>query len=103
MNKPRRFVRLFENEDIQIYNDLLGLSNKKTLSVKEYRSLMENSALSPNIEIQNVRKKAIYFENGYWKMDIMFEKEISYAKTCFGCFSPYFRLALGNVLGCLRT
>ena len=87
MNKPRRFVRLFENEDIQIYNDLLGLSNKKTLSVKEYRSLMENSALSPNIEIQNVRKKAIYFENGYWKMDIMFEKEISYADKCGVLFS----------------
>ena len=28
MNKPRRFVRLFESEDIQIYNDLLGLSTK---------------------------------------------------------------------------
>ena len=45
MNKPRRFVRLFESEDIQIYNDLLGLSTKKQLTVKEYRTLMEKEAL----------------------------------------------------------
>ena len=54
MSKPRRFMRLFENENTQIYNDLLGLSAKKTLSVKEYRTLMENEAMYPTIKIQNL-------------------------------------------------
>ena len=60
MNKPRRFVRLFENEDIQIYNDLLGLSTEKTLSVKDYATLMEKEALYPTIKIQNLKKESIY-------------------------------------------
>ena len=38
MNKPRRFVRLFESEDIQIYNDLLGLSTKKPARFTMYYS-----------------------------------------------------------------
>ena len=87
MSKPRRFMRLFENETIQIYNDLLGLSTKKTLSVKEYRTLMEKDALYPTIKIQNLKKNDIYFENGHWMMDLSFEKEISYTNQCGVLFS----------------
>mgnify|MGYP003293946697 CR=1 FL=1 len=82
MEMPRRFVRLFANEETQIYNDLLGLSNEKTLSVKDYSSLMGKEAINVTIEIQNVKKEAIYFDNGNWKMDIMLEKEISYTNSC---------------------
>ena len=87
MNKPRRFVRLFANEDMQIYNDLLGLSNQKTLSVKNYRTLMEKEALYPTIKVQNFRKNNIYKENGLWMMDITFEKELSYTDKCGVLFS----------------
>lgn len=87
MSKPRRFMRLFENENTQIYNDLLGLSSKKTLSVKEYRTLMENEAMAPSIKIQNLKKDGIYYENGRWMMDITFEKEISYTDKCGVLFS----------------
>lgn len=87
MNKPRRFVRLFANEDMQIYNDLLGLSTQKTLSVKNYRTLMEKEALYPTIKVQNFRKNNIYKENGLWMMDITFEKELSYTDKCGVLFS----------------
>lgn len=87
MNKPRRFVRLFANEDMQIYNDLLGLSTQKTLSVKNYRPLMEKEALYPTIKVQNFRKNNIYKENGLWMMDITFEKELSYTDKCGVLFS----------------
>ena len=87
MNKPRRFVRLFANEDMQIYNDLLGLSTQKTLSVKNYRALMEKEALYPTIKVQNFRKNSIYKENGLWMMDITFEKELSYTDKCGTLFS----------------
>lgn len=87
MNKPRRFVRLFANEDMQIYNDLLGLSTQKTLSVKNYRTLMEKEALYPTIKVQNFRKNKIYKENGLWMMDITFEKELSYTDKCGVLFS----------------
>lgn len=87
MNKPRRFVRLFENEEIQIYNDLLGLSNKKLLSVHEYRTLMEKKALYPTIKIQNVKKNNVYQNKGLWMMDITFEKELTYTDNCGVLFS----------------
>ena len=87
MNKPRRFVRLFANEDMQIYNDLLGLSTQKTLSVKDYRTLMEKEALYPTIKVQNFRKNSIYKENGLWMMDITIEKELSYTDKCGTLFS----------------
>ena len=87
MNKPRRFVRLFESEDIQIYNDLLGLSTKKQLTVKEYRTLMEKEALYPTIKIQNLKKNSVYQENGHWMMDISFEKELTYTDKCGVLFS----------------
>lgn len=87
INKPRRFVRLFANEDMQIYNDLLGLSTQKTLSVKNYRTLMEKEALYPTIKVQNFRKNKIYKENGLWMMDITFEKELSYTDKCGVLFS----------------
>jgi hypothetical protein len=87
MNKPRRFVRLFENEDIQIYNDLLGLSTEKTLSVKDYATLMEKEALYPTIKIQNLKKESIYRKNGKWMMDLSFEKELTYTDKCGVLFS----------------
>lgn len=87
MSKPRRFMRLFENENTQIYNDLLGLSAKKTLSVKEYRTLMENEAMYPTIKIQNLKKDGVYYENGRWMMDLTFEKEITYTDKCGVLFS----------------
>ena len=87
MNKPRRFVRLFVNEDMQIYNDLIGVSTQKTLSVKNYRSLMEKETLYPTIKVQNFRKNNIYKENGLWMMDVTFEKELSYTDKCGVLFS----------------
>lgn len=87
MSKPRRFVRLFENEDILIYNDLLGLSTQKKLSVKAYRKLMEDEALYPTVKIQNMKKNRVYQEDGRWMMDLMFEKELSYTDKCGVLFS----------------
>lgn len=87
MKKPRQFVRLFADYDMQIYNDLLGLSTEPTLSIKDYCTLMEREALYPTIMVQNFRKNGIYKENGIWMMDITFEKELSYTNKCGILFS----------------
>lgn len=84
---PRYFSRLFVNEDILIYNDLLGLSTREKLSVQEYVSLLQSQALYPDIDIRNLRKNNVYIEDGKWKMDISFEKEISYSSACGVLFS----------------
>ena len=40
-DQSRRFVQLFETENIEIYNDLIGLSDKPKLSVSEYVQLFQ--------------------------------------------------------------
>ena len=42
--KDEKFIKLFQNENIAIYNDLLGLSAAETLPVKDYVTLLKEKA-----------------------------------------------------------
>ena len=87
MKKPRLFVHLFENENLQIYNDLLGLSTAKTLSVSQYCALMRAEAMYPSINLQNLKKIDTYYAKGRWMMELSVEKDISYTNQCGVLFS----------------
>lgn len=76
------FLYLFDNESVQIYNDLLGFSTKKKLSVAEYISLFREKSKTPNIMLKDLRKGDIYSDNQNWLLDITFDKEIFYTDAC---------------------
>lgn len=87
MKKPRQFVHLFENENLQIYNDLFGLSTANTLSVSQYCTLMRAEAMYPSINLQNLKKIDTYYAEGRWVMELSVEKDISYTDQCGVLFS----------------
>ena len=52
--KDERFLKLFKNENLAIYNDLLGLSTAETLPVKDYVALQKEKAQVPEIKMKNI-------------------------------------------------
>lgn len=76
------FCGLFENDTVLIYNDLLGVSSKKMLTVKEYTSLLKAKSKYPKVIVKNVKKGIIYEDDKNWLMDITFDKEVSYTDAC---------------------
>ena len=66
MTRPQGFVALFASLDTQIYNDLMGLSSEKTLSVSEYSDLLFSEVVQNRpkelrsgmvrVDIQNLKK-----------------------------------------------
>ena len=85
------FTRLFINNDVRVYNDLLGLSTEKTLPIGNYARLLNES----NVKNAIVRISGIsildepYKENGKWKVDMSFNKRMSYYDACGVYFSSY--------------
>lgn len=85
------FTRLFVNNNVPVYNDLLGLSTEKALSVGNYARLLNES----NVKNTIVRISGIsildepYKENGKWKVDISFNKRMSYFDACGVYYSSY--------------
>lgn len=81
------FVLLFKDNNLQIFNDLNGLSAENTLSVVDYSEVLASKGRSAQVTIKNLRKGKPYFENDEWKIDVTFEKEISYTNACQAIFS----------------
>lgn len=81
------FVELFVNEEAPVYNDLLGLSTRNTLSVSEYSQLLSEGPHNKNALISNLKKEKIWNENGEWKVLISFDKTIAYSDRCGVYFS----------------
>ncbi len=76
------FGALFSNENVMIFNDLLGVSDAPELSVADYVSLMRRSANSPIVTLRNVRKKNIEDDGDKWIVTLTFDKEIRYTNKC---------------------
>lgn len=87
--QQREFLSLFENEQVAVYNDLLGLSASKTLPVSEYVSLMRSKIdpKSPVVYIKNIRYQEPAQMGNHWIITISFEKEIDYSNQCGILFS----------------
>lgn len=87
--QQREFLSLFENEQIAVYNDLLGLSASETLPVGEYVSLMRKKIdpKSPVVYIKNIRSQEPVQAGNVWTVTVSFEKEIDYSNQCGILFS----------------
>lgn len=97
MTRPYSFVELFASKDIQIYNDLMGLSTEKTLSVSEYSDLLYSEVLQNRpkelrsgmvrVDLQNLKKNRVFLNDGKWCMEVSFEKALTYPNYCNVRFS----------------
>lgn len=83
------FLGLFENEEVLVYNDLLGISSKRVMPVGEYARLFaDKNIVAKRIRITNVRVESEPQEtdNG-WSVVISFDKELRYFDGCGIYFS----------------
>jgi len=76
------FLDLFVDNSVPVYNDLLGITGKKDISVSEYLKEQKNNLVSPIIKICNLNKDRIWNENGKWKVQFSFDKSLSYQNPC---------------------
>lgn len=79
-----QFINLFKNKEAKVYNDLLGLKKGRELTAEQYAQILGGSGVK-NI-IVNVSGISIldepYKENGKWKVDVAFNKRMSYYTAC---------------------
>lgn len=73
---------LFMNRSVPVYNDLLGITGKKDISISEYLKEQKANMVSPIIKICNITKDRIWEENGKWKVQFSFDKSLSYQNQC---------------------
>ena len=76
------FLDLFKDKSVPVYNDLLGITNKKDLSVSDYLNEQKANVVSPIIKISNVTRERIWEENGIWKVQLSFDKSLSFRNQC---------------------
>lgn len=83
------FKRLFTSSSASVYNDLLGISNKESLSVEDYADLLANKSIkSKRVSIKNVKVESEpRLVNNRWTAIISFDKEMSYYNDCGVFFS----------------
>lgn len=76
------FKDLFLNESVLVYNDLPGLAKGQKLKVSEYVDCQYKKAKAQTFTIKNLKKDKIWRENGVWKVQCSFDKEVSYYNNC---------------------
>lgn len=81
------FEQLFSSEKSLVYNDLLGLSAQKNLTVSEYSKKLCAGIRNKKATITNVKKEKLWFEDNVWKVKFSFEKSFSYTNKCGAYFS----------------
>jgi len=80
-SKAQRFKDLFANTSMEIYNDLMSLSNKHELSVDEYVKALRGAS-TVSVTVKNIRKGQVTDQGETWQMPVFFEKSISYVNSC---------------------
>ena len=76
--EARYFKRIFASGDVMVYNDLLGLSLEKSLNVDKYVETLTDNADLVDIVIKNVQFGPVYYDGDIWKVDVTFNKTMSY-------------------------
>ena len=87
--KVADFKSLFNDGDVLLYNDLLGLSFEKRLTVAEYIELMTGQAESVECIIRNVNFGEITEDESFLYRKVTFDKELSYFNECGVSLSSY--------------
>ena len=74
------FKELFESDNLEIYSDLMGLTEKSKISVADYIQLLsqENDVQATKITIKEVRRERVIDGGDVWLMDVSFDKTIRY-------------------------
>ena len=87
----KEFTRLFVNDEAKVYNDLLGLSAERTLTVEKYAQILGGSGVKNTIvTISGITfQDEPYKENGKWKVDVAFNKRMSYFDDCGIYYNSY--------------
>ena len=87
----KEFTRLFVNDEAKVYNDLLGLSAESTLTVEKYAQILGGSGVKNTIvTISGITfQDEPYKENGKWKVDVAFNKRMSYFDDCGIYYNSY--------------
>ena len=87
----KEFTRLFVNDEAKVYNDLLGLSSERTLTVEKYAQTLGGSGVKNTIvTISGITfQDEPYKENGKWKVDVAFNKRMSYFDDCGIYYNSY--------------
>ena len=81
------FLDLFINDNVPVYNDLIGLTNKSSITAQEYSNLLSNGPRNKNAKFTNVKKDKIWKEENTWKVSFSLDKNISYSDKCGVFFS----------------
>lgn len=81
------FKSLFKSQDINIFNDLLGVSAKDVLSVDEYVKLKRQNTKITNLYVKNIKKLSVEKNGDVWKVVCGFDKEMDYSTKCGVFFS----------------
>ena len=76
------FVDLFVSEDAPVYNDLLGISDRSTLTAREYSQLLGEGPRNKNALISNLKKERVWNDDGTWRALFSFEKTLAYSDKC---------------------
>lgn len=83
----RRFIGLFDDPEMLIFNDLFGISGAENISVKEYADLMVHETVAPTVHIKNITHGAIHSVGNMWMVEVKLEKSLEYTNTCDVLFS----------------
>ena len=70
------FIGMFESGNLQIYNDLLGISTAPTLSVYDYIRCVDEKVEFFDVSIKNINIGNLYEVNGKWLVNVTFDKEV---------------------------
>lgn len=81
------FKNLFINEDVKIYNDLIGYSQNEYLSVRDYVQYCADDDIIAQVILKDVNKKDIYEDDTYWYMDLECKKSSDFMTGCDVQFS----------------
>lgn len=77
------FRELFGNDQLPIFNDLIGISNEDKLTVGEYANLLRSEAQKPRVTLMNVKHQRTWQDlDGKEYTRISFDKNISYSNNC---------------------
>lgn len=84
-----RFRNLFEDNNIQICNDLMGLSYETMLSVADYIRLLRGADMQ-TVTVKDVQKIGQIEDKGLvWQLTLSFNKNIRFVSKCNTLFDSY--------------
>lgn len=76
------FRDLFVSDDAQVFNDILGVVEGTTVSVKDYSELLTTRSSTTRVVLKNITRGDIYNDVDGWKVDCTFDKYVNVTNSC---------------------